>query len=53
MRCRETIPIPPTKAALKELGLKLQAIKHKIRVDTFNYFRHFPYSKKAKEFRKT
>ena len=53
VRCRETIPMPPTKTALKELNLKLQAIKHEIRIGTFDYFRHFPYSKKAKEFRKT
>lgn len=45
--------MPPTKTALKELGLKLQAIKHAIRIGTFDYFQHFPYSKKAKEFRKT
>lgn len=45
--------MPPTKTALKELALKLQAIKHEIRIGTFDYFRHFPYSKKAKEFRKT
>lgn len=53
VRCRETIPLPPTKTALKELTLKLQAIKHEIRIGTFDYLRHFPYSKKAKEFRKT
>lgn len=45
--------MPPTKTALKELGLKLQAIKHEISIGTFDYFRHFPYSSKAKEFRKT
>lgn len=53
VRCRETIPMPPTKTALKELGLKLQAIKHEIRVGTFDYLKHFPYSKKAKELRKS
>lgn len=53
VRCRETIPIPPTKAAQKELALKLQAIKYEIKIGTFDYLRHFPYSKKAREFRKT
>ena len=53
VRCRETIPMPPTKTLLKELALKLQAIKHEIKIGTFDYLLHFPYSKKAKEFRKT
>ncbi len=53
VRCRETIPIPPTKVAQKELALKLQAIKYEIKIGTFDYLRHFPYSKKAHEFRKT
>jgi integrase len=51
IRCRETIPMPPTKTAQKELALKLQAIKYEIKTGTFDYLRHFPYSKKAKEFR--
>ncbi|MDC8444632.1 MAG: DUF3596 domain-containing protein, partial [Nitrosomonas sp.] len=53
VRCRETLPIPPTKAAQKELVLKRQAILHEIRTGTFDYCKHFPYSKKAKEFRKS
>lgn len=53
VRCRETIPIPSTKVAQKELALKLQAIKYEIKIGTFDYLRHFPYSKKAHEFRKT
>lgn len=53
VRCRETIPIPPTKAAQKELALKRQAILYEISIGTFDYSKHFPYSKKAKEFRKT
>lgn len=53
VRCRETIPMPPTKTALKELGLKLQSIKHEISTDTFDYLKHFPFSKKAKLLRKT
>lgn len=52
VRCRESIPIPPTKTAQKELALKLQSIKYEIKIGTFDYNRHFPYSKKAKEFRK-
>lgn len=53
VRYRETIPMPATKTALKELVLKLQAIKHAIKIGTFDYLKHFPYSKKAREFRKT
>ena len=53
VRCRETIPIPPTKAAQKELALKRQAILYEISMGTFDYSKHFPYSKKAKEFRQT
>ena len=52
VRCRESIPIPPTKSAQKELALKLQSIKYEIKTGTFDYNRHFPYSNKAKEFRK-
>lgn len=53
VRCRETIPIPPTKAAQKELVLKRQAILYEISTGTFDYCKHFPHSKKAREFRKT
>lgn len=53
VRCRETIPIPPTKAAQKELALKLQSIRYEIKIGTFDYLKHFPFSKKAKELRKT
>ncbi len=53
VRCRETIPIPPTKVAQKELMLKRQAILYEISIGTFNYSKHFPHSRKAKEFRKT
>lgn len=52
MRCRETIPIPPTKAAQKELILKRQAILYEISIGTFDYSKHFPHSKRASEFRK-
>ncbi|MBL8496776.1 site-specific integrase [Nitrosomonas sp. JL21] len=53
VRCRETISIPPTKAAQKELVLKRQAILYEISMGTFDYSKHFPHSRKAKEFRKT
>jgi len=53
VRCRESIPIPPTKAAQKEIRLKRQAILYEIKTNTFDYLKHFPHSKKAKEFRKT
>lgn len=51
-RCRETIPQPPTKTALKQCALKLQAIKYEIKMGTFDYPKHFPFSKKAKAFRR-
>jgi integrase len=53
IRCRETIPIPPTKAAQKQLELKRQTILFEISMGIFDYGKHFPDSKKAKEFRKT
>ena len=53
IRCRETIPMPPTKTVLKELVLKLQSIKYEIKIGTFDYLKHFPHSKRAKEFRKS
>lgn len=53
VRCRETIPIPPTKAAQKELILKRQAILYEISIGKFDYSKHFPHSRKAQEFRKT
>jgi integrase len=53
VRCRETIPIPPTKAAQKQLILKRQTILFEISMGIFDYGEHFPDSKKAKEFRKT
>lgn len=52
-RCRETIPLPPTKAALKQLQQKRQAILYEIKNGTFDYLKHFPLSKKAKVFRQT
>lgn len=53
VRCRESLPIPPTKSAQKEIVLKRQAILYQIKTGTFDYLEHFPHSKKALEFRKT
>ncbi len=53
VRCRETLPLPPTKTVQKELALKRQAILYEIKANTFDYLKHFPQSKKAREFRKT
>ncbi len=53
IRCRETIPIPPTKAAQNQLMLKRQTILFEISMGTFDYGYHFPDSKKVKEFRKS
>ena len=50
-RCRETIPLPLTKNPLKQLQQKRQAILYEIRSGTFDYLKHFPFSKKAKVFR--
>lgn len=50
-RCRETIPLPLTKSALKNLQQKRQAILYEIKNGTFDYLKHFPLSKKAKTFR--
>lgn len=53
IRCRELLPVPPTKAAKKEIELKRQSILYEIKTGTFDYLKHFPNSKKAKELRKT
>lgn len=53
VRCRETFPLPPTKAAQKEVALKLHSIRYEIKTGTFDYVKHFPNSKKAREFRKS
>ena len=42
VRYRETIPIPPTKAALKELVLKLHAIKYEIKTGDFDFLGSSP-----------
>lgn len=53
IRCRETLPLPPTKAAQKEISQKRQAILYEIKTGTFDYRKHFPHSKRALELRKT
>jgi integrase len=44
--------MPPTKTLIKELNRKRQAILFEISNGTFDYLKHFPNSKKAREFRK-
>lgn len=46
-RYRETLPIKPTKTALKEMARKREAILHDISIGTFDYAKHFPTSKYA------
>ncbi len=53
VRCRETIPRPPTQTLLKQLALKRQAILYEIKTGTFDYVKHFPDSKRAQQFRKS
>lgn len=53
IRCRETVPMPPTKTAIRELGRQRQAILFEIKTGQFDYLKHFPHSKRAKELRKT
>ena len=52
VRCRETIPIPPTKAAQIQLIRKRETILFEISMGIFDYGEHFPDSKRAREFRK-
>jgi integrase len=52
IRCRETLPMPPTKTGLKEIALKRQAILYEIKTGQFDYLKHFPHSRRARELRK-
>lgn len=45
--CRESIKIPPTKSNIEHARRMREAIQHEIGVNTFDYARHFPDSKKA------
>ncbi|MFM5226575.1 Arm DNA-binding domain-containing protein [Aeromonas veronii] len=49
-RCREVINIPVTKTNIKHVARLREAILHEIAIDTFNYAKHFPNSKKANHF---
>ncbi len=53
VRCRETVPVRPTKSAIKALGQQRQAILYEIKTGQFNYLKHFPHSKRARQLRKT
>jgi integrase len=53
IRCRESVPIPPTKTGLKQLAQKRQAILYEIKTGQFDYLKHFPHSKRAQELRKS
>jgi len=45
VRCRETISMKPTKSNLRYANSLLAIIKHEIATNTFEYRKHFPYSK--------
>jgi len=49
-RCRESLRIKPTRTALKEAYRKREAILYEIAMGTFEYYRHFPNSKKAYQY---
>ena len=53
IRCRETVPLAPTKSAIKALAQKRQAILYEIKTGQFDYLKHFPHSKRARQLRKT
>jgi len=45
VRCRETIPLKPTKANMRYANNLFATIKHEIAINTFEYRKHFPNSK--------
>ena len=45
VRCRETVPMEPTKSNLRYAKNLLATIKHEIATNTFEYRKYFPYSK--------
>lgn len=47
-RYRETLGLPVTKANIKHAALKRAAVLHDIRLGTFDYAKHFPESKHAR-----
>jgi integrase len=53
IRCRETVKVKPTKTALKEMVRKRDVILYEIEFGKFDYSKHFPNSKRAKELSNT
>lgn len=49
-RCRESLRTKPTKTFMKEASRKREAILHEIAMGTFDYAKHFPWSKNALKF---
>ena len=47
VRCVETLRMPPTPANLKFAVQKRAAIQHEIAMNTFDYAKHFPNSRKV------
>lgn len=47
VRCREFLPLSPTKANIKFAADKLAVIRHEIARETFRYSEHFPQSPKV------
>lgn len=50
IRCRESLGLPVTKANIKHAALLRSAIIHDIKLGRFEYGRHFPESKHAKNY---
>lgn len=47
VRCRETLPFPPTKKGIKAAEEKMDLIQIEIAMGTFDFAKHFPNSRKA------
>lgn len=50
IRCRESLGLPVTKANIKHAALLRAAILHEIKTGKFDYARHFPDSKHARNY---
>ncbi|MFT5298511.1 MAG: integrase [Colwellia sp.] len=53
VRCRETVKVKPTKSSLKEMVRKRDAILYEIEFGKFDYLKHFPNSKRARDLAST
>jgi integrase len=53
VRCRETVKVKPTKSSLKEMVRKRDAILYEIEFGQFDYLKHFPNSKRARDLAST